>query len=72
MGLLVVDRAEHSAVGVPPRRVVPGLDPVEHGECQLLACLPAVFVEELDLHGPKEALYSAVLESVPDRAHGAE
>ena len=68
----VVDGAEHSAVGVPPRRVVPGFDPVEHGEGQLLACLPAVLVEQLDLQGPKEALHGAVVEAVTDGAHGAE
>ena len=34
---LVVDWAEHLAVGVPALRVVPGLDPVEDRQSELLA-----------------------------------
>ena len=60
MGCFEGDGTEHLAVGVPPRWVVPRLDPVEDGECQLLASDPAVFVQQLELQGPEEALDGAV------------
>jgi Integrase core domain len=72
VGSFVVDGAEHGAVGVAPARVVPGLDPVEDRQCQLLAGVPVVLVEQLELQRSEEALDDAVVEAVPDRAHGSE
>lgn len=36
--------------------VVGGFNPLEHGEGELLAALPAVLVEQLELEGAEEAL----------------
>ena len=59
--VLVVDGAEHPAVGVAAARVVPGLDPIEDRQRELLAGVPGVFVEELELQGPEEALGDGVI-----------
>jgi hypothetical protein len=42
---LVVDGAEHPAVGVAPARVVPGFDPVEDGQGELFSRVPVVLIE---------------------------
>ena len=52
--------------------VVPSLNPLEDGQCQLLAVLPAVLVEQLELQGPEEALGNGIVETVADRPHGPE
>ncbi len=57
---LVVDGAEHLAVAVPAAGVVPGLDPVEDRHGELVACVPAVLVEQLELKAAEEALGDAV------------
>lgn len=48
-GGLVVDGAEHLAVGVATTGVVPSLDPVEESQRQLLPGRPAVLVEQLEV-----------------------
>jgi hypothetical protein len=63
---------EHLAVAVASTRVVPGLDPFEDGLGELLAALPAVFVEQLELERAEEALGHGVTEAVTDRSYGAE
>src|SRR5207302_210435 len=72
VGGLVVDGAEHLAVAVSAAWVVPGFDPVEDRQGELLSGTPLMLVEELELQGPEEALGHAVVEAVADAAHGAE
>jgi hypothetical protein len=69
---LIVHGTQHLAVAVTSSRVVPGLDPLEDGLGQLLAALPAVFVEQLELEGAEEALGHGVVEAITDRSHGPE
>lgn len=67
---LVVNWAHVTYRGATAARVVPGLDPLEHGKRQLTAGLPAVLVEELELQGG-EALGQAVVVAVADGAQHA-
>src|SRR5690606_4844086 len=71
-GGFVVDGAEPAAVAVSAAGVVPGLDPVEHGQGEFVAGLPVALVEELALQRREERFGDAVVEAVPDAAHGAE
>jgi len=61
---LVVHGTEHLAVAVSPTRVVPGLDPFEDGLGELVAALPVVLVEQLELESAKEALGYGVVEAL--------
>jgi hypothetical protein len=72
MSVLELDPTEHRAVRVAAMGLVPGLDPLEDGQRQLLPALPVVLVEQLELEGAEEALGHRVVEAVPDAAHGAE
>ena len=63
---LVVHGTQHLAVAVTPTRVVPGLDSFEDGLSQLLAALPVILVEQLELEGAEEALGHAVEQSPID------
>jgi hypothetical protein len=65
VSLFEIDGAEHCAVGVPPGRVVPSLDPVEHRQGELLARVPAVLVEQLELESPEETLAALLSKQSP-------
>lgn len=65
MSGLVVDGTDALVVAVAASRVVPGLDPVEHRQRQLLAGVPLVLVEELALQAREERLGDAVVEQSP-------
>ena len=63
----VVHGTEHLAVAVAPPRVVPGLDPLEDGLGELLAALPVVLVEQLELEGAEEALGDGIVSRPAER-----
>ena len=65
MSGLVVGGAEHAAVGVTATRVVPRFDPLEDRERELLAGVPAVLVEQLELQRPEEAFDDTVVVASP-------
>ena len=47
-----------------PTRVVPGFDPLEDGLGELVAALPVMLVEQLELEGAEEALRYGVVEAL--------
>jgi hypothetical protein len=69
VAVFVLGGAEPVAVAVPTARVVPAFDPVEDREHELLARVPALLVEELELQGAEEALDDAVVVAVADASH---
>ena len=65
VGGFVVDGAEVAVVAVAAVGVVPGLDPLEQGEREVLAGVPGVLVEELSLQPGEERFGDRVVEAVP-------
>ena len=64
MSGFVVHGTQHLAVAVTPTRVVPGFDPLEDGLGELVAALPVMLVEQLELEGAEEALRYGVVEAL--------
>src|SRR5208283_5333545 len=66
---LVVDWRSVTDRGVPPMRVVPTLDPLEHRHLGFGLAVKATPVQQLPLQGGEEALGHRIVVSISYRSH---